>query len=72
MYLCLCHALTDRQVRAAIEEGGAGGTAEVYRRLGCTPRCGKCVPFVRAMVKAAHGEKGAGCGCGCTCVETAG
>lgn len=69
MYVCLCHGFTERQVKAAIEEGGAGSTAAVYKHFSCAPRCGKCVPFVRDMVKAtgkAEAETG-GCGNGCTC-----
>jgi bacterioferritin-associated ferredoxin len=51
MYLCLCNALTDRDVRACCE--GAGSVSTVYRALGCEPRCGKCVPFVRQMLRQA-------------------
>ena len=62
MYVCLCHGVTDRQVRTAIEEGGAGSAAEVYRHFSCAPRCGKCVPFVRDMVRSSRcaGECGDG------------
>ena len=70
MYVCLCHGFTDRQVRSIIEEGGAASAAEIYRKLECRPRCGKCVPYVRNMVKAARGEAvGHGCGPDCACVE---
>ncbi|MGE5547845.1 MAG: bacterioferritin-associated ferredoxin [Solirubrobacterales bacterium] len=67
MYVCLCHGFTDRQVRSAIEEGGAGTTSAVYKHLQCAPRCGKCVPTVRDMV---GGGTAGGCGgnggkCGC-------
>ncbi len=56
MYVCLCHALTDRQVRATIDQGGARSPAQVYRQLGCKPRCGKCVPCVADMTTAANAE----------------
>jgi bacterioferritin-associated ferredoxin len=70
MYVCLCHGLNDRQVRAAIDEGGAGSAAQVYRHYDCRPRCGKCVGQVRDMVKAHRGE-GGGCAGGgaCGCAE---
>lgn len=55
MYVCLCHGFTDRQVKSALDQGGAGSTAEVYRHLACKPRCGKCVPMVREIVEAAKG-----------------
>ena len=49
MYVCLCNALTDREIRA--HAGGGCSVAMVYRALGCEPQCGKCVPFVRQMVR---------------------
>jgi len=50
MYICLCNALTDRDVRAGCENSG-GSVAMVYRTLGCQPQCGKCVPLVRQMLR---------------------
>jgi bacterioferritin-associated ferredoxin len=50
MYICLCNAITDRDVRAH----GAGGNcsvAMVYRALGCQPQCGKCVPYIRQLLR---------------------
>ncbi len=52
MYVCLCNTLTDRDVRAH----GAGegcSVAMVYRALGCEPQCGKCVPYVRQLLRSA-------------------
>lgn len=66
MYVCLCHGLNDRQVRAAIDEGGAGNAAQVYQHYECKPRCGKCVSTVRDMVRAARPPVGCGrCGDQC-------
>ncbi len=56
MYVCLCNGLTDRQIRAAIEQGGARTPAQVFRQLGCAPRCGKCLPFIAAMARRTEGE----------------
>jgi bacterioferritin-associated ferredoxin len=50
MYVCICHAFTDKQVARMLRDG-ARTTAGVYRGLGCTPQCGKCVPHVRQMVR---------------------
>jgi len=57
MYVCLCNGFTDRQVRQVCP-AAAGSTAEVYRRLGGNPRCGKCVPMVRDMVRRAEAQTG--------------
>ena len=52
MYICLCNALTDRDVRAKSTQAGCS-VAALYRSLGCEPQCGKCVPFVRQMLREA-------------------
>lgn len=57
MYVCLCHGFTERHVKRALDQGAAS-TAGVYRALECRPQCGKCVPYVRDMVK---GHIGTGC-----------
>ena len=58
MYVCLCNGFTDRQVRQVCP-AAAGSTAEIYRQLGVQPRCGKCVPFVRDIVRRETQQAGA-------------
>jgi len=50
MYICLCNAITDRDLRTHSAQAGCS-VAAVYRALGCQPQCGKCVPFVRQMLR---------------------
>ncbi len=50
MYICLCNAITDRDVRAHGAVEGCS-VATVYQALGVRPQCGKCVPFVRQMLR---------------------
>ena len=50
MYVCLCNALTDRDLRLQMGDG-APSVAMVYRACGCQPQCGKCVPMVRQMLR---------------------
>ncbi len=47
MYVCICNAFTEKQV-VRVLSGGALSPAGVYRHLGCTPQCGKCIPSVRS------------------------
>ncbi len=62
MYICLCNALTDGDLRP--HTGGACSVSMVYQACGCQPQCGKCVPFVRQMLReggeAATSGQGAG------------
>jgi bacterioferritin-associated ferredoxin len=50
MYVCLCNAITDRDFRTHAERKGSTVSA-VYRSLGKKPQCGKCVPFVRQLLR---------------------
>ncbi|WP_431267026.1 (2Fe-2S)-binding protein [Dankookia sp. P2] len=45
MFLCLCNALTDRQVADAIHQG-ARRPREVYARCGCHAQCGRCTASI--------------------------
>jgi len=49
MYVCLCHGLTTRDITQQAQSG-CGSVAGVYKRLGCRPQCGKCIPDVRRLV----------------------
>ena len=41
MYVCVCQAVTDRQIREAAE-GGARTLKDLRRDLGVTRDCGRC------------------------------
>ena len=41
MYVCICHAVTDRQIRAAIRDG-ARHAAQLQDRLKVATGCGSC------------------------------
>jgi bacterioferritin-associated ferredoxin len=50
MYVCVCNALSDRDLLPHTAAGGLS-VSMVYRACGCQPQCGKCVPFVRQMMR---------------------
>jgi bacterioferritin-associated ferredoxin len=52
MYVCVCNAVTDRDVRTHAERD-ANTVSTVYRSLGFKPKCGKCVPLVRQLMRQA-------------------
>jgi bacterioferritin-associated ferredoxin len=53
MYICLCNALTDQNVRAAAQ-AGASRPSEIYRACGCTALCGTCAASVRRILNEAR------------------
>ncbi|ALJ35495.1 (2Fe-2S)-binding protein [Azospirillum brasilense] len=50
MYVCICHALNDKQVTKALENG-ARTPASVFRHYERQVQCGKCVPMMREMAQ---------------------
>jgi bacterioferritin-associated ferredoxin len=50
MYVCICNALKDRELAAAAS-ANARSVAEVFRRCGRKPQCGKCLPEVAQMIE---------------------
>jgi bacterioferritin-associated ferredoxin len=49
MYVCVCNAVTDRQIRAQ-SECTRGTVAEIYRALGIKVKCGKCVSTAKCII----------------------
>jgi bacterioferritin-associated ferredoxin len=49
MYACLCRAVTERTVRATIEDGAETAEA-VARACGAGSRCGGCRPTVEGLL----------------------
>lgn len=53
MYVCVCKAVTDRQIREAAR-GGARTLKDLRRDLGVTSDCGRCASCARDCLKEAH------------------
>ena len=56
MYICLCNALTDRQVKQAAATAGTTKPSVIYAACGCRAQCGQCA---RALVNLLRVEGGA-------------
>lgn len=55
MYVCLCRAVTDRQIRESVENG-ANSFREVREELDVGTCCGRCVPEARELIDQALAE----------------
>lgn len=49
MYICLCHAVTDRDLREAVRDG-ARNIQDLSYRTGCGTQCGSCVQQTREIL----------------------
>lgn len=50
MYICICHAVTDRDIRSCIEDG-ADSMRALRKELCVGTQCGKCARDVREILK---------------------
>lgn len=50
MYVCVCHAITDRQIRRAVDQG-AGSLLEVQMHLPVGACCGRCVDEAETVIR---------------------
>lgn len=53
MYVCMCNALRDKELAAAAG-ADARNVADVFKRCGRRPQCGKCLPDVAQMIEDAR------------------
>lgn len=50
MYVCVCKAVSDRQIRRAVREEGVVSLRELTREFGLGTCCGKCVLAARQVL----------------------
>jgi len=64
--VCSCNCLTDAQVRESCTraEGAARSTFEVYKCLGCSPKCGTCARTIRKIMDETLGRSTSASACG--------
>jgi bacterioferritin-associated ferredoxin len=50
MYICVCHAISDRQIREAVDRG-AESLYEVQASLPVAACCGRCEDSARELIE---------------------
>jgi bacterioferritin-associated ferredoxin len=50
MYICVCHAISDRQIREVVDRG-AGSLCEVQAYLPVAACCGRCEDSARQVIE---------------------
>ncbi len=54
MFVCVCNALKERDVRDAARAVGKSCPKAAYAQLGCKVKCGQCLPFAREILEGAN------------------
>ena len=50
MYVCICNAVTDGEIRAAVADG-ARSLADIKATLGAATCCGRCADYTDKLVE---------------------
>ena len=59
MYICICRAIRDREVDAAVR-AGARRPVDVFRACGKSPQCGTCAGDMRERIAGTISHERAG------------
>lgn len=49
MYVCMCHGITDRQIREAVCDGVVS-MRELCAELGVASNCGRCAQYAKQLL----------------------
>jgi len=57
MIICSCNVISDKEVRDLVKPCGRAASCarDVFRGLGCAPKCGRCVRQIQALFDAESG-----------------
>ena len=50
MYVCICNAFTCKDVKK-VRDQGVSKSGQVYKKLGCSMQCGKCLETIDSLLK---------------------
>ncbi len=52
MFVCMCYGVTDKDIRQAVENNGAGNMRELRKQLDVGSQCGKCIQMAQQIIDA--------------------
>lgn len=56
MYVCVCHGVTDRQIRETAE-ADCRSVAELTMRTGAGANCGSCLDMAARLIEETHAAR---------------
>ncbi|MET4024024.1 (2Fe-2S)-binding protein [Bradyrhizobium sp. S3.2.12] len=67
MIVCSCNALSDHDVRHAVNttHDSLHNAKQIYDRLGCNAECGRCARTIKTIIDEAYSERALACQADC-------
>ncbi len=50
MFVCLCHGITDKQIKNLVREEGVGNMRDLKKALSVGSQCGSCVQMAQSII----------------------
>ncbi|WP_137167641.1 (2Fe-2S)-binding protein [Salinimonas lutimaris] len=50
MYVCMCYGVTDKAIKKAVQEHGAGNIRELREFMELGSQCGKCITMAQQVI----------------------
>ncbi|MCC2605959.1 (2Fe-2S)-binding protein [Planctobacterium marinum] len=50
MYVCLCNAITDKDIKQAVTEQGVGNIRDLRAHMAIANQCGKCTQLTQQII----------------------
>lgn len=51
MYVCVCHAVTDKQIEYAVHQGSVKTVRDLQQQYGVGTQCGRCACEARDIIR---------------------
>ncbi len=52
MFVCLCNAVTDKDIKEAVLNDGVGNMRDLKEKMTIANQCGKCAQLTQAIIDA--------------------
>lgn len=52
MYVCLCNAITDTDIKQAVMQDGVGNVRDLKAKMSIANQCGKCTQLTQTIIDA--------------------
>jgi len=52
MFVCLCNAVTDKQIKEAVLNDGVGHIRDLREKMAIANQCGKCTKLTQQIIDA--------------------
>lgn len=52
MYVCLCNAITDTDIKQAVMQDGVGNVRDLKAKMSIANQCGKCTQLTQMIIDA--------------------